>query len=407
MIEDAIADPLDAERVKQEVARRLFGAPIAPLRIGRFEVNERIGAGGMSVVYRAHDPELGRDVAIKLLKAGGRSERLRREARVLAKLRHPNVVTVYEVGTWREHAFVALEHVVGSTLDAWAQGRSHDEIAARVVEVARGLDTVHRLGVVHRDVKPANIVVDASGAARLIDFGLVTDDTPDADVPAATTPDAPTKPSAPTLTRDGAIPGTPRYMAPELQGGAPSTPRSDQHSLGVTLDELTRSGARAPAIERVIARATDRDPARRFEDLASFADALAPTKSPRGSLLPAMLALVAVIALGIGLAFVWSSRTPEPSALAPSGATHEDDPPWIVALVEGSDHAEAREAQRRGLFAYRTGDDGGALAGFEGALALDPTYGAAELGLAMVYAQGTVHEARPHLARAVAARSTL
>ncbi len=401
MIEDAVADPLDAERVKQEVARRLFGAPLAPLRIGRFEVKERIGAGGMSVVYRAHDPELGRDVAIKLLQAGGRSERLRREARVLAKLRHPHVVTVYEVGSWREHAFVALEHVVGSTLAEWSRDRGHDAIARCVVEVARGLDAVHRLGVVHRDVKPANIVVDASGAARLIDFGLVSDERSEPDASSSSSPS-----TSATLTREGATPGTPRYMAPELAAGAPSSPRSDQYSLGVTLDEVTRGAPRSPELERVIARATHTDPAQRFDDLAALADALA--APARRAIDPrVVVAIVAALAIAGLTAFALTRGTgaTRPPEITSTDAWASSDPAWIVALTRGSDRADARQAQRRGLLAYRAGDDAGAISGFEEALAIDATYGAAELGLAMLFAQGTMNEARPHFARALGARA--
>ncbi len=399
MVEDAIADPLAAERVKQEVARRLFGSPLAPLAIGRFVVGERIGAGGMSVVYRAHDPELGRDVALKLLQAGGRTERLWREARALAKLRHPNVVSVYEVGSWQDHPFLALEHVVGPTLAEWARARprSADQAAKLVEDVARGLDAVHRLGLVHRDVKPDNVVVDAGGAARIIDFGLVTDEPETAAAGAAATG---------PLTRDGARPGTPGYMAPELADGAPSTPRSDQYSLGVTLDEITRDAPRSARIEHVVARATRPDPAERFEDLARFADALrepprAPTSRAR-----IVLALAAIATIGAGIVLAGRAATPAPPAraLGPRAAA-DGEPPWIAALVEGSESEEARAAQRRGLLGYRAGDDDAALEGFARAAALDPSYRAAELGLAMLYAQGTVGEARPHLARALSLRS--
>ena len=160
----------------------------------------------------------------------------------------------------------------------------------------------------------------------------------------------------------------------------------------------------------MIARATAPDPSHRFEDLASFAEALAPApNAPRSSRrLPATLAALALLGLGVLALSRGGSSTDDTSrGTAADSETGASDPAWIVALTRGSDRPDARESQRRGLYAYRTGDDGGALAGFEGALAIDPTYGAAELGLAMIYAQGTIHEARPHLARAVAARSRL
>jgi serine/threonine protein kinase len=403
VLDDAFADPLAAARVKHEVSRRLFGGAVPPLSIGRFEVKERIGAGGMSVVYRAHDPELGRDVAIKLLQAGGRTERLRREARALAKLRHPNVVSVYEVGSWAEHPFLALEHVVGSTLSEWARARPRraEEIARLVADVARGLHAVHELGLVHRDVKPDNVVVDARGVARLIDFGLVTDE-PEA----AQAPDA--APNA--LTRDGATPGTPRYMAPELAGGAPSTPGSDQFSLGVTLDEITRGASRTAAMERVIARATSREPRARFADLAQLADALETAAGPPRSR-PWIVGIAATLAAGaLGAAIAVGGESPRTREREETVTTRDEtthDPPWIAPLLEGTSSDEARAAQRRGLLGHRAGDDAAALGGFERAVALDPSYGAAELGLAMVYAQGTVGEARPHLARALASRASM
>ena len=212
-------------------------------RVGRYVIEEAIGAGGMGIVYAATDSELHRRVAIKFLRRSGHGgmstagrERLMREARLLASLSHPNVLTVFDVGTHDDNVFIAMELVKGGSLSSWTRRapRTTDEIIDRMIEAGRGLAAAHAGGVVHRDVKPDNILVGTDGHAKVTDFGLARIDqdlAPDVDAARAAA-------LSPTLTKTGALMGTPVYMAPEQWTKGAVDPRTDQWAFCATLYEL-------------------------------------------------------------------------------------------------------------------------------------------------------------------------
>ena len=203
----------------------------AGTRVGRYVIEGALGAGGMGVVYAAQDPELDRRVAIKRLRTDVSSRRLQREAKALAKLDHPNVVRVHDVGELDGSSFLAMGLVEGRTLRQWAKDkRSPAEIVRAIVEAGRGLAAAHGAGLIHRDLKPDNIFVSDRGQVLVGDFGLATTpgETDIGDVLA----------NADTgLTVAGTIVGTLAYIAPEQARGEP-TVASDQFALCVTAWEL-------------------------------------------------------------------------------------------------------------------------------------------------------------------------
>jgi tetratricopeptide (TPR) repeat protein/tRNA A-37 threonylcarbamoyl transferase component Bud32 len=213
-----------------------LGAAGEPSSVGRFRIDQTLGQGAMGIVYRARDLDLDRFVAVKVSRSQSRldvggEDRLRREAQALARLVHPNVIAIHEIGQHEGRAFVAMEYVDGPTLDAWVQGRAVSEILHVLVAAARGLAAAHAVGLVHRDVKPANIFV-AGGTAKIGDFGLVRYE-------AVTEVRAPVEGSEleMTLSMAGSILGTPAYMAPEQLRGEVATEASDQFSFCVTMFE--------------------------------------------------------------------------------------------------------------------------------------------------------------------------
>jgi eukaryotic-like serine/threonine-protein kinase len=227
-------------------------------RVGRYVVLSQIGQGGMSVVYLAYDPELDRKVALKLLRLGllnrEGKQRLLREAQALARLSHPNVVPVYDVGTFTDQAFVAMEFVEGVSLKRWLrEPRTWREVLPIMIAAGRGLAAAHAAGLVHRDVKPDNVLLGIDGRVRVVDFGLARPveeiDGSSSDsgrTPAeretvpnlVTDPPTPTPaPASPTVTRADQIIGTPAYMAPEQAAGVATDARADQFSFCVTLYE--------------------------------------------------------------------------------------------------------------------------------------------------------------------------
>ncbi|MFO7563860.1 MAG: serine/threonine-protein kinase [Enhygromyxa sp.] len=233
----------EGDRMLGRLAAKMFGVTNEPDRIGRFELRSRIGAGAMGVVYEAWDPKLDRRVALKLLHDGpGRridpssSKRLLREAKAMARLRHPNVISVHEVGTHADQVFVAMELIDGVSLRAWLGERQRSWRA--IVEVfdkaGRGLAAAHAAGLVHRDFKPDNVLIEA-GRVFVGDFGLARSQEPE---PEPSPPDDPEQPSpSTTLTRTGAFVGTPAYMAPEAFVQASPDPRADQYSFCASLYE--------------------------------------------------------------------------------------------------------------------------------------------------------------------------
>ncbi|MFO0631417.1 MAG: protein kinase [Nannocystaceae bacterium] len=244
-------------------------ALLAPgTRVGRYVVRAVIGAGAMGVVYRAHDPELQRELAIKLVRprateADALMERLRRESRALARLRDPNVIAVHDIGvlptTRADQApqiFIAMEYVDGTTLRRWLETpRSWRAIVTVFVQAGRGLAAAHRAGLVHRDFKPDNVLVGRDGRAQVTDFGLARahgdDRSDERDHPGALAHSDAAVPGsgASTLTQTGARVGTPLYMAPEQIEGAEIGPAADQFAFAVSLFE-------AIARERPFAGAT-------------------------------------------------------------------------------------------------------------------------------------------------------
>ncbi len=226
--------------------------------VGRYLILDILGSGGMSVVYGAYDPQLDRRVALKLVRPGGDGrdsehvrERLIREAQALARLAHPNVVTVHDVGTLGDQVFVAMEYVEGRTLSEWL-GESHSraELLEVFAHAGEGLAAAHARGLIHRDFKPDNVMIDGQGRVRVMDFGLARPSgSPSSDVFAIdsarpgvrmSTPSespASSDPFVMPLTVTGAVMGTPAYMAPEQHGGGRTGPATDQFSFCVALFE--------------------------------------------------------------------------------------------------------------------------------------------------------------------------
>jgi len=219
--------------------------PLAPERdapareISRYLVLDELGAGAMGVVYKAHDPDLGRLVALKLVHVGSaaaRTTRLLREAQAIARVAHPNIVAIFDVGIVDDQVFIAMEYIEGPRLRDWmsAGPRSLREILSVFEQCARGLAAAHDAGLVHRDFKPENVLIGTDGRIRVVDFGLVR---------WAEGDDAPMMAEAGILALDqsitpaGAAVGTPRYMSPEQIRAHPVGPAADQFSYFVCLYE--------------------------------------------------------------------------------------------------------------------------------------------------------------------------
>ncbi len=206
-------------------------------RLGPYEVADLIGAGGMGEVYRATDTRLGREVAVKVLPShfAADPERLRRferEARAVASLNHPHILTVHDVGTHEGTSYVVTELLEGETLrERLTRGApTLEQVVSFAAQAAQGLAAAHRNGVVHRDVKPENLFVTSDGVLKILDFGL-----------AKHVPPAAEGESGPTLsreTRDGVVMGTVAYMSPEQARGMPVDQRTDVFALGVVLYEM-------------------------------------------------------------------------------------------------------------------------------------------------------------------------
>jgi tetratricopeptide (TPR) repeat protein len=297
-----------------------------PLAIDRYQLLHPIGAGAMGVVHAAYDPRLERKVAIKLLRpAAGEgdraaaSRRMWREACAMAQLSHPNVVAVHDVGLVDDQVYIAMELVTGHSLTRWCAEapRSLAERVRVMIGAGTGLAAIHAAGLVHRDVKPDNVLVDADGRARISDLGIA------AAHGAATTGEPAATPSPrlrDRLTMTRAIVGTPAYMGPEQLDGAAADARSDQFAFCVTLYEVAfgdrpfagatlderRAAMRAGAIRiprrrdrlarrvlAVVRRGLAADPAARFPSMTALVDALRP---PRRRLTPLL-----AVALAAGL----------------------------------------------------------------------------------------------------------
>ena len=306
--------------------------------VGRYELRGRVGGGGMGVVYAAYDPGLDRRVAVKLLIAPRKADhesrssgrrRMIREAQAMARLAHPNVVAVYDVGMHEQQVFVAMEFIDGVTLKVWnREAHSIAEILDVFAAAARGLQAAHDVGLVHRDFKPDNVMLTASGQVRVTDFGLARRAGSDASAAEGATTGA-ARSLEDTQTRGRT--GTPAYMSPEQHAGLSITPSSDQFSFCValyealygerpfvgdcaaalafeTLDGNVRpapGSSRVPAwLRAIVLRGLSVDPAARWPSMRALTDALT-RRRQRASL--RRLAIAVVIALAVsGWALVLS-----------------------------------------------------------------------------------------------------
>ena len=278
-----------------------------PASVGRFRVRRKLGEGGMGVVFECEDADLGRRVALKLVRAEADvpayRARLLREAQAMARLEHPNVVRIHEVGSDRGRLFIAMEYVDGVTLSAWLrERRTWREVVDMFAQVGAGLAAVHAVGLVHRDFKPDNVLVDRTGRARVADLGLARLDG-----------------DTPPLTRTGVMMGTPGYMAPEQQFSSGVDARADQYSYCVALREAlggrplddARWKAVPEVVRAVVTRGLSYDADERFPSMDALLAALTavePPKQPEARWPVALAVLGALGAVSGVVAYVSSGR---------------------------------------------------------------------------------------------------
>ena len=279
-----------------EGSERLSSSAVtgSPEWIGRYRVDEVLGRGAMGVIYRAHDPAIGRDVAIKLVRADlldgeerdGYLARFQHEARAAGRCVHPNIVTIYDFAVHEGNPFIAMEFVNGSnladTLDASPRFQPNEAVAT-VLQLLDALSCAHGLGVVHRDIKPANILLQRNGQVKVMDFGI-------------------SRLESSSLTQNGTVIGTPSYMSPEQCRGDEVDQRSDLFSTGIVLHELLSGSKPFPGksfsevltrvlhseppdlsdllgpegigLAAIVRRALRKEPAERFATAAEMAEAI-------------------------------------------------------------------------------------------------------------------------------------
>ena len=352
-----------AELIHAKIRQRLFSSEPVAMRIDRFVVLEEIGAGGMGTVYAAYDEQLDRKIAIKVLledELPTEDDRLRfqREAKALARLSHPNVVAIHEVGVADGKFYLAMEYVEGQNLSTWLSTQPDwRTIIEAFVQAGRGLAAAHAAGLVHRDLKADNLVRRDDGVVKVLDFGLARamgeltlepeDDGPFPD-PSSSTSGAALSSS---LTRASTIVGTPRYMSPEQLSGGELDGRSDQFSFCVTLykalygqmpypgdsmstlvDSLRRgvvqpppSGTAVPArVHKVLLRGLSIARDARWPSMEPLLEAL--SRDPRQRRNRWLLGLVAAGALGGSAALMWS--TMRTRATQCDGASEQLEAVW-------------------------------------------------------------------------------
>ena len=303
------------------------------MKYGRYEIKEELGKGGMGVVYLAHDPQIDRLIALKVLRPDRLTgeafvQRFLKEARTIGRLSHPNIVTVYDIGQDRETIFIAMEFLEGDPLNKIMEERevSYEEILSLGLQMAEALHYAHGKGVVHRDIKPSNIILNPNGRIKITDFGIAHIEDPTASM----------------QTQAGEILGTPAYMSPEQVLSRPVDGRSDLFSLGIILYEMATGkrpfrGDSMPAVFRAVTQETpeppdrlkpavspglsgvimkclEKDPMERFETGETLAYALGsllaggemaaekprPVQQKSRTFLPLLLLVIALVVLGAG-----------------------------------------------------------------------------------------------------------
>lgn len=258
----------------------------------RYEIVRELGIGGMGRVYQAVDRDLDEVVAIKVLRVtdtdGTQVERFLREIKLARKIAHPNVVKVFDLGTWKDHKYISMEFVDGVNLEQWRRLQPNVDIGTAVkmmIDVAGALESAHALGIIHRDIKPQNILIQGGRTPKLLDFGIARGDDNDRD-----------------LTTAGFVMGSPKYMSPEQVQALPLDHRTDIYSLGVVMYFVftgrepfvgeTPSGiaqrqlhsvprppqelnAEMPTwLARAILKAMEKDAANRYDSMSGLAGAL-------------------------------------------------------------------------------------------------------------------------------------
>jgi serine/threonine-protein kinase len=425
-------------------------------RLDRYVIEAMIGEGGMGRVYRAHDTRLYRRVALKVVRlepsddanaSADAASRLLREARAAAALDHPNAISVFDVGEVDDTLFIAMELVSGKTLRAYV---GDEKVAWEtklrwLLDTARALSAAHARGLVHRDVKPENILVRDDGVVKVLDFGIAKRLVVDVDAPVGNvTVDG----LAPTQTIGGPIVGTPRYLSPEQVRIEPVDARADQFSWGVVAYELLAGrlpwgdqtsavqlllailgrapdplGKYAPhlptLVEATIMKTLAKNPVERFASIDDVVRALepfvlglprrsvgdiviAPTRTDPAPPMPApstssptltrsrsrTAAAIGGLALAIAGAFTvarWTDRTPAPPSTSASGVSAAPGPTALTDLPLPTSAVEAARAEFKAyLQSFRDADFDAARQSLERAVGADPAMGAAHLRLAFM-----------------------
>ena len=314
-LSDAIAgarpdDPAALALARARIAGALFGSSAG---FGRFRVLERLGSGGMGAVYAAYDPQLDRGVALKVVHVPERRhDAALAEAKALARLAHPNVVPVFDVGIEGDEVYIVMELVRGETLRSWVAGRPASEVLDVYRQAGAALAAAHAAGLVHRDFKPDNAIVGRDGRVRVVDFGLACE-----------------------ASEQRAAAGTPGYMAPEQAAGGAVSPAADQYSfcvsLGEALDDAGGPGGRPAWLAAILARGTAADPGERFASVAELLRALGrdPARLRRRRIVAGLATGAAAAA--VAAAFFAGRASPAVEGLLCEGGEAEIAAAWPAA----------------------------------------------------------------------------